>query len=420
LVSRLTGIRRLLVHNRDFRRLWLAQLVSLGGDWFNTVALVGAVLDLTGSALNSGLVITAGILPQFLFAPIAGPAADRFNRRKLMVISDVARIGLALGMLGVRSPGTVWIGLVCLAGISAFSAFFLPASGASLPNLVGPDELAAANTLMSASWGTMLAVGAALGGWVASTLGRDTAFVMNAGSFAISAILILSIKSRFSSEVPKAGPAPKASMKEGVAYAKSEPRILALLVSKGGFGLGVGVVALLPVLATRTFRTGDSGIGILFAARGVGALIGPFAAGAYVGRDERRLLRALGGAMALYGVAYFAVARTPALGLAAALVMVAHLGGGAQWVLSSYGLQLLTPDRLRGRVLALDLGLVSLTISLSSLAAGRLSDIFDPRLVISVLAAVEIAYALIWLVATRRLWGPATPALQAPPASETT
>ncbi|MDQ4142260.1 MAG: MFS transporter, partial [Actinomycetota bacterium] len=335
-MTRLAPVRSLLASNADFRRLWFAQLISFGGDWFNQVALLGLVLHLTGSALSSGLVIAAGILPQFLFATIAGPVADRFNRKRLMIVADLARVVLALGMLLVRSPGTVWVGLVCLAGISTFAAFFQPASGASLPNLVKPGELAAANTLMSSSWGTMLALGAALGGWVAAQFGRDAAFVLNAASFALSAFLILRIKGRFSVATRSSVEAhPVRDIREGFVYARSDRRIIALLVTKAGFGLGVGVIALLPVLATRTFNASDAGIGLLFAARGLGALLGPFAAAAYAGDDERRLFLALGGSMGLYGLTYLLVSQIPTLALAAVLAVVAHMGGGAQWVLSS-------------------------------------------------------------------------------------
>jgi MFS family permease len=401
-MSKRSAVVRLLRTNASFRRLWAAQLVSLGGDWFNTVALLGLVLDLTGSALASGLVLAASILPGFLVAPIAGPMADRFNRRSLMIGSDVVRVFLALGMLLVDSPETTWIGIACLTGISTFGAIFYPASGASLPNLVADDELAAANTLMSASWGTMLAIGAALGGWVATYLGRDTAFIINAASFVFSALLIVRIKGNFSAPGTVKRES-KTGFREGIAYARSDPRILALLATKGGFGLGVGVVALLPILATDVFKSGDQGIGLLFAARGLGALFGPFGAVKLVGTSNRKLLTALGWAMALYGLAYLAVSTSPALGLAAALAVIAHLGGGAQWVLSSYGLQRLAPDYVRGRILSMDLGLVSLTVGVSSVAAGRLADVYPPRLVMAGLALVELAYAAIWSLATRRI-----------------
>lgn len=397
-------IRRLLSTNADFRKLWAAQLISFCGDWFTTVALLGLVLELTGSALNSGIVLASSILPSFLMAPIAGPFADRFDRRRLMVGTDLLRAVLALGLLLVRSPETVWIGPVCLAGMSAVSAFFLPASGASLPNLVAPEDLGAANTLTSASWGTMLAVGAALGGWVAAEFGRDTAFVLDAASFVTSALLVMGIRANFSQgRVAGAAVRTGHSIREGLAYARSDPRVLALLASKGGFGLGVGVVALLPVLATDVFRAGDRGIGILFAARGLGALLGPFLVIRYVRDSDRRLLVALAWSIATYGVAYLVLAGAPTLALAAAVATIAHLGGGSQWVLSSYGLQRIVPDYVRGRILALDLGVVSLTISISSLAAGRLADLGYPRIVMAALAGLEIAYAVGFALFTRRL-----------------
>jgi MFS family permease len=399
-------IRRLLTTNADFRKLWSAQLISLGGDWFTTVALLGLVLDLTGSALNAGMILAASILPQFLLAPLAGSFADRFDRRRLMVATDLLRIVLALGMLLVRSPGTVWIGLLCMAGMSSLSAFFQPASGASLPNLVAPEDLAAANTLTSASWGTMLAVGAALGGVVAGTLGREAAFLIDAASFLVSALLILRIRAGFSqARAPGQIPAGTGhSIREGFAYARSNSLVLALLASKGGFGLGVGVVALLPVFATDFFAAGDQGIGILFAARGVGALLGPFLAIRYVRDSDRRLLIAPAASIGTYGLCYLVLAAAPNLAVAAAIAVVAHLGGGAQWVLSSYGLQRMVPDHVRGRILALDLGLVSLTIALSSLAAGRLADLGQPRTIMAGLAGFEVAYALGFAIFTRKLW----------------
>ncbi|HEU4867594.1 MAG TPA: MFS transporter [Actinomycetota bacterium] len=399
-------IRRLLTTNSDFRKLWSAQLISLGGDWFTTVALLGLVLDLTGSALNAGMILAASILPQFLLSPISGSFADRFDRKRLMVATDLLRMVLALGMLLVRSPETVWIGLFCLAGMSALSAFFQPASGASLPNLVAPGDLAAANTLTSASWGTMLAVGAALGGLVAGTLGREAAFVIDAVSFLVSALLVVRIRADFSQRRAPGQVAARTghSIREGFAYARSDSRVLALLASKGGFGLGVGVVALLPVFATDVFRAGDEGIGLLFAARGVGALLGPFLAIRYVRDDERRLLIALAASIGIYGLCYLALAAAPTLAVAAGIGVVAHLGGGAQWVLSSYGLQRIVPDYVRGRVLALDLGLVSLSIGVSSVAAGRLADMGHPRTVMAGLAGLEILYALGFALFTRKMW----------------
>ncbi|MGH9267619.1 MAG: MFS transporter, partial [Acidimicrobiales bacterium] len=148
-----------------------------------------------------------------------------------------------------------------------------------------------------------------------------------------------------------------------------------------------------------------AGIGLLFAARGLGALLGPIGARAVVGDSQRRLFLAIGASMALFGVAYLAFPLMPTLWLAAPLVTVAHLGGGAQWMLSSYELQRLTPDRVRGRIFAFDFALVTLTLSLSLLGAGAAASVVDPRLVMYSFALTAVAYAAVWTLRTRRFWG---------------
>jgi MFS family permease len=395
---------RLLKENRDFRRLLSAHLISLGGDWFNSVALLGLTLELTDSGFLASLVLVANILPHFLVSPISGVVVDAVDRKKLMVTSDLLRAVLALGMLAVRTPATVWIGIAALSGITALSAFFTPASHAALPNLVTGSQLGRANVLMGSAWGTMLAVGAAIGGVVATLMGRDTAFVINAASFLVSALLILGIRGRFSEEADGHREIhPVRDIVEGIDYARSHPKVLALLATKGGFGLGAGVIALLPIFATDVFRAGDVGIGLLFAARGLGALIGPIGARALVGDDQRKLFLALGGAMALYGVSYAAFAGMPLLALAALMDGIAHLGGGAQWMLSTFGLQALTPDRIRGRIFAFDFAIVTFTLSGSLMLAGWASEIFGPRTVMLALGAVEVLYGAVFLLLTRRL-----------------
>ncbi|MGH9194263.1 MAG: hypothetical protein ACRD1T_00805, partial [Acidimicrobiia bacterium] len=181
--------------------------------------------------------------------------------------------------------------------------------------------------------------------------------------------------------------------------------IMALLATKGGFGLGAGLIALLPLFATDVFRAGDVGIGIMFAARGVGALLGPFGARAFAGNDERKLFLAIGGSMGVYGLTYLIFPSMPSIALAAVVAAIAHLGGGAQWTMSLFGLQSMTPDRVRGRILAFDFGLVTLTMSMSLLLAGRLAETFEPSSVMVAFASVVLAYGAAWTLYTRRFWG---------------
>ena len=407
----------LLRRNRDFRRLWTADLISLGGDWFNVVALTGLLLRLTGSAAAGGEVLAAGLLPMFLLAPIAGVVADRFDRRRLMILSDVVAAGLALLMLAVRTPGTAWLGLAALACIAVAGAFFDPASRAGLPNVVSPSELAAANVLMASNWGVMAAVGAGLGGVVVAVAGQDVAFVVNAASFLVSAGLALGVRAKLGPLPGEGGGEgagqaaatrtrvrPLRDLREGLAWARTDGRVMSLLAQKLGFGLGTGMIGLLPLFATRTFGAGEAGIGLLLAARGLGSLIGPFGARWFIRSDLSRLFPALGSAMLLFGLAYLVFPSSPGIWVAAGVLVVAHAGGGTQWTMTGYGLQHLSPDWVRGRILAMELGLVTLSMSLSMLGAGVVASWVDPRLVVRVLAGVTVAYAVGWSLATRRFW----------------
>jgi MFS family permease len=125
----------LLRRNRDFRTLFTAQVISYMGDWFATVAVLGLVLDLTDSSFAAAMVFVAQSLPAFFVTPLAGTVADRFDRRKVLVIASSIQAVAALGFLLV-GPGRVWMAFVAQGTIAALGAFFAPASNAALPNLV--------------------------------------------------------------------------------------------------------------------------------------------------------------------------------------------------------------------------------------------------------------------------------------------
>jgi predicted MFS family arabinose efflux permease len=408
----LRGALSLLRRNRDFRRLYVAQLISFGGDWFLLVALYGLVLDATGSPFMASLILVSQLVPFFLMSPIAGHLADRLNRQRLMVGADVARTVLCLGFLLVGGRNLIWLVFVLQAAIAVFDAVFEPTSEAAIPNLVDPDDLPLANTLVGSAWGTMLAIGAALGGAVALVLGRQAAFVGDALSFALSAAFLVRIRRPFSEERAEEHVGLVEATAETVRYARRDQRVLALIAVKGGFGLAGGVLVLLPVFAVQVFHQGDVGIGILYGARGLGALVGPFIGRRIAGATQRGLFVAIGVALLGFGLFYGAFPLMPVLGLAALCSMAAHLGGGAQWTLSTYGLQVLVPDRIRGRVFSFDFALVTLSITLSNLLAGWAAEAFGPRPAMGGFAAVGLLFAVAWSWATRRLRSDQTAALR--------
>jgi MFS family permease len=401
----------LLRRNRAFTRLFAAQLISFAGDWFATVAILGLALELTGSPTVASLLLVVQTGAFAFASPIAGVLADRFDRRLLMVIADLSRVPVALAFLLVRDPGSLWIAFVAAALLSFGAAVFEPSSSASLPNLVDDDELGEANVLIGSAWGTMLAVGAAIGGAVAATFGRDVAFAVNAASFAASALLIVGIRRPFSRhgregagqhEMPHPGLRGIAeSISVVLRFARGNRTLAALLLSKATFGVGTGVIVMLAVFGRDVFDAGDAGIGLLFAARGLGALIGPFLARSIVGLTERGLLMGIAGSFVTYAIGYSLLPFSPVLWVAAICVFVAHLGGGSQWMLSSYGLQRATPDHIRGRVFSFDYGLVTVTIALSTLVAGILAEQLTPPATTWVMVGLAATAASGWVMLAR-------------------
>lgn len=397
---------RLLAHNRDFRLLYLATLISLGGDWFLTVALYDLVLEISGSATLATAIFVCQTLPIFFATPFAGHLVDRVDRRRVMVTANVIAALAALVPLLTRSSGTLVFAYLGVIAISICAAYFEPASMAALPNLVAPDDLSAANVLMGSTWGTMLAVGAGLGGLFTARFGRSASFAVDAMSFVVAAGLLLMIRARFSERDlrDQEHPPLMEAVRETVAYARNHRRVLALLTCKGGYGMGAGVVAMLGVFGKEVFLEGAFGIGMLYAARGLGALTGPFLVRA-VAKDDEQLYRSISIATIVFGVGYIGLAVSPVLGIGFAAVLAGHIGGGAQWQFSNYGLQREVPDRLRGRVFAADHGFVTLTMSISSLLAGIAADLYGARIATGAVASICIGWGVFWGIWTLRLWG---------------
>jgi len=192
--------RQLLRGNADFRRLWTGQVVSEIGDWLNNIAVLALTLELAGAGHEGRAIALYAIsrhLPLFLFGPVAGVIVDRTDRRRVMILADIARAILALGFLLARSTATLPVIYLVGASLFSISAFFNVAKRAAIPNIVkGADELLTANSLSSSTTAATIAVGSALGGIVATLTGRNAVFILNAATFLISAEMIRRIRAR--------------------------------------------------------------------------------------------------------------------------------------------------------------------------------------------------------------------------------
>jgi MFS family permease len=188
---------------------------------------------------------------------------------------------------------------------------------------------------------------------------------------------------------------------ETVALARTDRSIGALLLTKPTFGVATGIVSMLAITSDELWGAGEVGVGILFAARGLGALVGPFAARTFATDDRKRVLRGVTIAFAFYLIGYALLPLSPMILVAAGFVFIGHLGGGAQWTLSSYGLQRASPDRVRGRVLSVDFGLALAVASVSTLLAGLLAGLIGPLATLYVMLGIMAATVGLWLLWTR-------------------
>jgi predicted MFS family arabinose efflux permease len=391
--------------NRDLRLLFVAQNLSFMGDWFTFVALAGLVQDVTDSAFLVSLLLVAFSLPSFLASPLGGPVADRYDRRQVLIVVSILQAVSACGLLFIGETH-IWLAFVSQGLIAAFAAFVRPAVEAAVPNLArDPDELRRANALFGSSWGVMLAVGAGLGGIFSEAFGRQAAFIADIATFVVAAGLIAMVKRPMQEDrgASRAPVRPIADMREAIELARRDSTILALLASKMTFAIGAGVVSQLAVYAADTFSSGDAGRGLLLGARGVGSGLGPIIGARFAKGDLRRVLLVCGVAGLVFSAGYLAAAAAPMLIIAGACVMFAHLGGGAQWTLSTYGLQVRAPDDMRGRVLAGDFALITLSLALSSVAAGIVSEQVGARATVAIFGAIAAASSTVYLLLTRNV-----------------
>lgn len=402
------GYRTLVRTNRNVRRLWLGTLVSLFGDWFNTLALYRLAQDLTGSELALGGVLLTKLLPLALAAPVAAALVDRLDRKHVMIGADILRAVIVLGFLFVRDAGDLWL-LYTLAFLQiAVSAAFGPAKSATLPNVTGKGELLTANALLSASWSVMLALGAAAGGPAVDFFGTDAVFVFDAFTYLLSAVFIAGMTIPQERAEASGGSILAQAWRqsaEGLAYLKSHASVLRAALAKAAWTAGGGGLVLSLILIGDQVipSAGTTGIGVLFAARGLGTGIGPVLARALV-PDTRRWFPILGLSIAGTGVGYLAIAMLPwepgagVLAIVAAVIF-AHAAGGANWVLSTTLLQIRAEDRYRGRVFTADWLVLALVESASTLAASLALEMgVSLRATVVAFASLQVSAGVAWLL----------------------
>lgn len=380
----------LLRFNEDYRHLWLGNVVSQLGDWFNLIAAAELITELSSSGVAISYLFLARFLPLFLFSPLAGVLADRYNRRNLMVISDVLRAIVVLGFLVVGVTRQVWIFYGLTVAQFALSALFTPARSAVVAMVVDRRELVTANALDSFTWSTMLALGAFLGGVVAAVFGAETAFVLDAVTFLLSAWSISRIKLSVIRPVATAGnQGGWLDFVDGFRYLWGRPYLLILSLIKATGSLVWGAVNVLEVsFADNVFPLtmfplaaalhiedgGTASLGIIYVVSGLGTGLGPLFMRRVLGSRPPRLILGATIGIVLVAVGILGLATAPTFGLFLLATLVRTVGSGTMWVFSAVLLQIVVPDQYRGRVFAFEFAMLTLTQSISILLAGVFQD----------------------------------------------
>jgi predicted MFS family arabinose efflux permease len=413
----LTAYFQLVRGNRNFRRLWLAQIVSEIGDWFYTLSIYTLLLQLTGHASSVALALVLQVLPQAFIGPTAGVVNDRLRRKHVMIAADLIRFGVVLAMLLVRSRSMVWLVYPLLLAETLMAAFFEPARSAVIPNIAAQGEVLIANTLSSATWSVNLLIGASVGGLVAAFFGRDTVFVLNAVSFLASATLIGGMRFAEPHAESSAPLRPRdlvdySPVLEGIRYVRNHRTLLPTVFAKAGELMIGPSWVIFTVLGAHEFavhwrnmnaaRGAMLGMSILLGGRGLGALVGPLVSARWAGRSDRRLQLGILFGYLTIAVGYGTLGSSRTVWMAAACAMLAHMGGSTVWVFSTTLLQLHTDDRFRGRVFSADLGFSMLTIAAGAYLCGRLLDAgVAARTVATWTGLVMLIPAALWALAMK-------------------
>jgi len=391
----------LVSQNRDYRRLWLSQVVSNFGDWFGILAVYALITKYSDSEFLLGLIIVVKMLSLASFSPFAGYLTDRFNRRRIMIFCDLSRSLIVLGLLLVVSYDTLWLAYVLTAFQMMLSAIFEPAKTSSIPNVTTEQELVDANVLSSASWSIIFTMGMGFGGLATAWLGTDLVFIIDALTYVMSAWFIyravIPQKEMDEAELRRTRN-PLVGIKEGFRYLLDNHHVLRPTLAKGCFTMFLGALTYMLILVSeKVLMMGSIGVGLLYSARGIGTGIGPVI-GRRIFDHEKDWVRAMGFSMIFGGLMYTIVGLSSSLVIMLIFVFVAHAASGANWVMSTVLLQRRTPDTYRGRTFSTEWLLFTLAQSASVMVASWILEnkwlsIQDAMIVFALLLA---ATGLIW------------------------
>ena len=392
--------------NRNFLLLWQGQTVSAMGTSLFQIALLYWLMETTGSATVMGLVSMLSAIPGVILAPFGGAIADRFSRKALIVWGDailgVAMLSLAVPFYLISVPVSVQVGWVVAVSMTAgvVGAFFRPAIMASIPSLVPPHRLQAANAMHSVSLTASMSLGQAAGGILFRLLGAHVVMLINGVTYLLSALSEAFIR------IPQKRPDAVDSWSElgraflddiitGLSYVWHRAGLRNMMIAFGLLNLVTAPLGvLMPILLDKWLQLPSDWFGYLMAAMGAGNLIGMMLAGILAINGVTRFVIAM---LALYAMAgvnlVFGLATEPLVLLAANFA-----GGillGIMMVAFTTLMQFTTPDELRGRVSSVMMAVIGGSVPIAMGMAGVLADVVDQNIPLLFIAAGLLATVVV-------------------------
>ena len=370
----------LLKKNTSFRNLWYGQVISELGNWINSIAIYALILQLTGSGMAMAAAMMAKLLPMVVVSPLAGVVIDRMDRKTILITSDLLRSLTVLGFLMVESSADLWMVYVLTLFEVALTGFFEPARNAILPSLVAKNHLVTANTLSGATWSIMLALGAALGGFVVSLFGIKIAFILDSLTYLLSAWFIFRISTppRNSKDLIKNSTGSGfRGLVEGGRYLLARPTILTLALLKSGMAIKGGIMTLIPLFSSRLWSdsaTISMGVGVMFTFRGIGAAIGPVLIRKWFGESTQTLQWAIIAAFFLGSLALCAFSFSKNLLTASLCIGLSGMFGSIVWVFSTALIHLEADRQFLGRIFGTEMALLTLVMGISNGVVGFAVD----------------------------------------------
>ncbi len=397
----MTTLLALLRQNRNYRYTWMAQVVSEVGDYFNNIAVFALVMEKSGSGLVVSGVMLSRAIPAVLAGPAAGVVLDRFDRKRIMIASDLIRGALALAFLFTIHQPRPWLLYLLSGGLMFASPFFTSGRAAILPTIATDDELHTANSLTQTTGWATLTAGTLLAGYSAARFGYAWAFILNSLSFFFSAWAIWQIAAPGGFRAGHKHAAqvrPWHEYSEGLAYMRSVPLMMGIAMISVGWALGGGAAQILFALfGEQVFHRGAAGIGAIWGFAGIGLLLGG-ATGHLVGRraDFAGYKRAVTLSYILHGVTYMLFSQVESYTAALVAMMFSRVGMAVTSVLNNAQLLRHTPDQFRGRVFATMESLRWSVMIVSMAAAGIASQYASPRTIGLIAGAFGLLTALAW------------------------